>query len=56
MTEAIEHTIATAETAAAEFVRDAWRQVYGRHPDPDAGYGDAVRALGASPTPAGAAE
>lgn len=45
VTDAVEHTTTTVETAAAEFLRDAWRHIYGRHPDPDAGYGDAVRAV-----------
>lgn len=43
--EAVEQTIDTAPPTAGELLRDAWRQVYGLHPDPTAGFHDAVRAV-----------
>lgn len=45
VTEAVEQAIPTADSAAAAFLCDAWRQLYGLHLDPDAGSGDAVRAV-----------
>lgn len=40
-----EHACGTASKAGAQLLREAWRQVYCRDPDPTAGYATAVRAV-----------
>lgn len=42
---AVEQTIDAAPPTAGGLLRDAWRQVYGLHPDSTTGYRDAVRAV-----------
>lgn len=45
VTAAVEHTIDAAPATAGSLLRDAWNHAYGLHPDPNAAYRDAVRAV-----------
>lgn len=45
VTAAAEQTAASADPVAAKLLRDAWRRVYGLHPDPTTAYRQAVRAV-----------
>lgn len=45
VTEGISRTLATADTTAATFLRQALRHAYGLEPNPGAAYGDAVKAV-----------
>lgn len=43
--EAVELAISVAPPTAAQMLRSAWRATYGRHPDPNTAYREAVRAV-----------